>query len=76
MLQTIKAVIDKQGRVLLKEKVTLSKTRHALVTILDDEEILESESLAGSIEIIDEDLEAASRQISLQINNSLLENKF
>lgn len=37
MMQTVQAVIDKNGKVLLLENVQISKPRRALVTILDDE---------------------------------------
>ena len=37
MIQTFEAVIDRQGRVSLKEKVKLGKVRRALLTILEDE---------------------------------------
>lgn len=74
MLQTIEAVIDKQGRVSLKEKVNLGKTRRVLVTILDDEITDESESLVGSIEIIDDDLENGSREIAAFFYESLDKN--
>ncbi len=36
-MQTIEAVIDKDGKVRLLEKVSLLKERRALLTILDDE---------------------------------------
>lgn len=71
MIQTVEAVIDKQGRVSLKEKVELGKIHRALVTILDDEIITKSESMVGSIEIIDEDLESGSREIANLFNESL-----
>lgn len=71
MLRTVEAVIDKQGRVSLKEKVNLEKTRRALVTILDDEIAVESGSLVGLIEIIDEDLENGSKEITNLFHGSL-----
>lgn len=71
MLQTVEAVIDRQGRVLLKEKIKLGKIRRALVTILDDEVVTKSESMVGSIEIIDDDLESGSREITNLFNESL-----
>lgn len=71
MIQTVEAVIDRQGRVSLKEKVKLGKIRRALVTILDDEIITKSESMVGSIEIIDDDLESGSREIANLFNESL-----
>ncbi len=40
MLKTIKASIDKNGHVHLDERVNLKSRKKALVTILDDEEII------------------------------------
>jgi hypothetical protein len=37
MIQTVQAVIDKNGQVRLLENVQFSKPRRALVTILDEE---------------------------------------
>jgi hypothetical protein len=37
MMQTVQAVIDKNGKVLLLENVQITKPRRALVTILDEE---------------------------------------
>ncbi len=37
MMQTVRAVIDKNGKVLLLENVQISKPHRALVTILDEE---------------------------------------
>lgn len=71
MIQTVEAVIDKQGRVTLKEKIRHGKVRRALLTILDDEIVSNGESMVGSIEIIEEDLEAASREIADLFNESL-----
>jgi hypothetical protein len=72
MLQTLEAVIDTRGRVSLLEKVKLSKKHRALVTILDDTETAEEEmSIFGSMELVDEDLEGASRQIAEMINQSI-----
>ena len=72
MLQTVEAVIDTQGRVHLLEEIKPNKKRKALVTILDEEETKKNEkSIVGSIEIIDEDLESASRLISQQFNRAL-----
>ena len=42
MSRTIEALIDKDGQVRLLEAVSLSSTRRALVTILDDEEDYDS----------------------------------
>jgi hypothetical protein len=72
MLQTIEAVIDTKGRVSLLESVKLKKKHRALVTILDDVQPLNEEmSIVGSMELIDEDLESASRQISEMFNQSI-----
>jgi fructose-specific phosphotransferase system component IIB len=71
MIQTIEAVVDTQGRVSLKEKVKFGKIRRALLTILDDEIVVNNESMVGSIEIIDEDLERGSREIANLFNRSL-----
>lgn len=72
MMQTVEAIIDTQGRVSLLENVKLKKKHRALVTILDDEQPLNEEmSIFGSMELLDEDLESASRQISEMINHSI-----
>ena len=71
MIQTIEAVIDKQGRVSLKEKIKSGKVRRALLTILDDEIETKGKSMVGSIEIIDDDLENGSREIANLFNQSL-----
>jgi len=71
MIQTVEAVIDRQGRISLKEKVKVGKVRRALLTILDDEITAKSESMVGSIEIIDNDLESGSREIANLFNQSL-----
>ncbi len=71
MIQTFEAVIDRQGRVSLKEKVKLGKVRRALLTILEDEIVEKNESMVGSIEIIDNDLESGSRKIANLFNQSL-----
>lgn len=71
MIQTIEAIVDKQGRVSLKEKVKAGKVRRALLTILDDEIVENTESMVGSIEIIDDDLKTGSREIANLFNQSL-----
>lgn len=71
MIQTIEAVIDVQGRVSLKEKIKTGKVHRALLTILDDKIGMKGESMVGSIEIIDEDLESGRREISDLFNKSL-----
>ena len=71
MIQTVEAVIDKQGRVSLKEKIKTGKVRRALLTILDEEIVTNGESMVGSVEIIDDDLESGSREIANLFNKSL-----
>ena len=73
MLETVEATIDTLGNVVLSEKIRLPRKQKALVTILKDEPaMIDSEwSLAGSMELIDPDLEAASREISEEINLAL-----
>jgi hypothetical protein len=49
MIQTIEAIIDANGKVILQENIKLNKTFRALVTILDEEpknEILETAILS------------------------------
>lgn len=60
-----------QGRVSLKEKVKTGKVRRALMTILDDEIVQNNESMVGSIEIIDDNLESGSLEIVNLFNQSL-----
>ena len=73
MLETVEATIDTLGNVVLSEKIRLPRKQKALVTILKDEpSVIDSEwSLAGSMELIDPDLESASREISEEINLAL-----
>lgn len=72
MMQTIEAEIDTQGRVYLLEKVEIRKKTRALVTILEDEKIESAEtSLFGSMEILEENLETASSEISENFNESI-----
>jgi hypothetical protein len=72
MMQTFEAVIDMQGRVSLLENIKLTAEHRALVTILDNEKSKPEEMiLFGSMELIDEDLEGASRQISEMINQAI-----
>lgn len=77
MLQTIEAIIDKQGRVHLLETIKLESSHRALVTILksnangSESKPQENESIVGSGEIIDEDLEAGSREIAAMFNEAI-----
>ena len=71
MIQTIEAVIDMQGRISVKEKIKTDRVRRALLTILDDEIVEKNESMVGSVEIIDDDLESGSHEIANLFNKSL-----
>jgi hypothetical protein len=72
MMQTVEAIIDTQGRVSLLETVKLKRKHRALVTILEDEKISETEeSIVGSMTLLDEDLESASREIAEMLNASI-----
>jgi hypothetical protein len=49
MIQTLEAIIDTNGKVILQDNIKLKKTYRALVTILDEEpknEILETAILS------------------------------
>lgn len=71
-MQTVEAVVDEKGRVHLLEPVELKSVRRAFVTLLPDAGKTNSnESLQGLGEILDEDLEAASREISEKFRNAL-----
>lgn len=74
MLETVEATIDTLGNVVLSEKIRLPRKQKALVTILKEEPVYKNDpewSLVGSVEIIDDDLESASREISEEINLAL-----
>ncbi len=72
MSQTIDAIIDTQGQIRLFEKVKLDKKHRAKVIILDEGESFDSGySTVGSMELLDEELEAASREITDAFNASL-----
>lgn len=72
MLQSVEAVIDTRGRVSLLESITLKKNYRAIVTILDEEQpAVEEMSLAGSMELLDDDLESGSQQIADMLNQSI-----
>ena len=73
MLQTVKAVIDEKGRVHLLETVELKTVRRAFVTLLPDAADTDSsnKSLQNLGEILDDDLENASREIAERFKNAL-----
>jgi len=74
MQQIVEATIDTVGRVRLNKKIRLDRTHKALVTILEEEPVSKADpesSLVGSMILVDEDLETASREISDEINRAL-----
>ncbi len=72
MSQTIDAVIDSQGRIRLLEEITVKGKHRAKVIIYDEVEKDSTDfSIVGSMEIIDDDLESASREISANFNRSI-----
>ena len=75
MSQIVEATIDSVGHVILRKKVSLKGTHNAVITILnkiDKPEKSDPEwSIFGSVEIIDDDLEGASREISEMLNRSM-----
>lgn len=75
MMQTIEAVIDEKGNIRLLESINLKKSCRVLVTILPasdqtDKSLLVND-LAGLGEILDNDLESASREISAKFKDAL-----
>ncbi|CAN5207387.1 hypothetical protein BH18ACI2_BH18ACI2_06610 [soil metagenome] len=82
MRQTVEAIIDCEGRVQLMEKISIARTRRALVTILEeieDESGVElstrdvSASIVGSLELLSDDLEAVDKEISQIFGDALLQ---
>ena len=72
MQQIVEATIDRIGQVKLDKKIRLDRKHKALVTILDEEPEYKSEkSIVGSLEIIDDDLESASAEISKMFLDSI-----
>ena len=74
MMQTVEAVVDEKGRIHLLEPVELKTVRRAFVTLLPDAANIDS-SANGSLqnlgEILDDDLENASRKIAETFKNAL-----
>lgn len=74
MMQTIEAVVDESGRIHLLENVELKNVRRAFVTLLPDSPkngLSEKGSLQNLGEVLDEDLEGASREIAKMFKKSL-----
>ncbi len=74
MLQTVEAVIDEKGRIHLLEAVEMKTVRRAFVTLLPDAantDLSSNGSVQNLGEILDEDLERASREIAATFKNSL-----
>lgn len=81
MRQTVEALIDREGRVQLMEKVSITRTRRALVTILEEVEVESgveiptrdvSGSIVGSLELLTDDLETGDQEISQMFGDALL----
>lgn len=74
-MQTIEAVIDEKGKIHFLESVKLETVRRVLVTILPTSnkggESSSAGELAGLGEILDDDLEGASREIAAKFKNAL-----
>ena len=74
MMQTVEAVVDEKGRIHLLEAVELKTVRRAFVTLLPASSANDSsatESLQGLGEVLDDDLEGASREIAQTFRNAL-----
>lgn len=75
MMQTIEAVIDEKGKVHFLESVRLKAAQRVLVTILpasnEFEKSTSNGGLGGLGEILDDDLETASREIAEKFRNAL-----
>lgn len=75
MMQTIEAVIDEKGNIRLLEAVRLKAAQRVLVTILPvsdkPDNRLPTRELSGLGEILDDDLEGASRDIANTFRNAL-----
>lgn len=75
MMQTIEAVIDENGKIHFLESFKMKTSRRVLVTILpvseENENRRQLKSLAGLGEIMDDDLETASREIAENFKKSL-----
>ena len=73
-MQTVEAVVNEKGRIHLLETVELKTVRRAFVTLLPIAENTDASANGGLQnlgEILDEDLETASREIAETFKNSL-----
>ncbi|MCC6327303.1 MAG: hypothetical protein IT174_02220 [Acidobacteria bacterium] len=72
MLQTIGATIDPEGNVKLLGKISEGRYRKGVLIFEEPIEEIDKEwSLVGSVEILTDDLEEASREISEEINRAI-----
>ncbi len=74
MMQTVEAVVDEKGRIHLLETIELKTVRRAFVTLLPtaaNTDASANGSLQNLGEVLDEDLETASREISETFKNAL-----
>lgn len=74
-MQTIEAVIDEKGKIHFLESIRLKAAQRVLVTILPVSDELKKSSSNGELgelgEILDDDLETASREIAEKFRNAL-----
>lgn len=75
MMQTIEAVIDEKGKIHFLEAIRLKAAQRVLVTILPVSNKFDNPSPNGELgelgEILDDDLEGASREIAATFKNAL-----
>lgn len=75
MMQTIEAVIDEKGKIHFLESVKLESATRVLVTILPASNKSEQSSKAAGLdglgEVLDDDLESASREIGQNFKNAI-----
>lgn len=75
MMQTVEAVIDEKGKIHFLESIKLENAHRVLVTILPVSNKSDKSSAAGELdglgEILDDDLESASREIAETFKNAL-----
>lgn len=75
MMQTIEALINEKGKIHFLEPVKFENTRRVLVTILPvsnkSEKSTFADQLANLGEILDDNLEGASREITEEFKNAL-----
>ena len=72
MMQTVEAVVDEKGRIHLLEAVELKTVRRAFVTLLPDAKQSDYFASVQNLgEVLDDDLESASREIAETFRRAL-----